>query len=230
MQNCSHSVTAGLAISFPRREPMSDHSELIDQAETDRREGKFSDAADNYAAGGFVRIGSSFPAEPYHGPGTSAGLTNLLRSAVCHRLATQPDRAQRRCEQGVLIATEITDRTASIDPPENGYDRARRGAWFEYVGDFRLLSASGEHETAYDEAIDIYQAADDPLTGYAEWEHMNLMGLFNDVSAGGGHDRIDWVTFDPERTLTEWVSYKTERFETYLDDLLKQDDWPMDED
>lgn len=206
---------------------MPDHSEIIEQAAVARNEGAFGEAADSYAAGGFVRVGSSFPFEPSRGPGMSAGLANLLCSAVCHRLADHSERARGRCEQGVSLAAEMADRSERDETADNEYDRARRGAWSEYVGDFRLVGGLSAHEAAYDEAVEIYHAAGDPLTGYAEWEHMRLMDLFNDVSVGSGHERTDWCTFDPERTLTEWVTYKTERFGSYLDELVTQDSWPI---
>jgi len=201
----------------------------VEQATSAHLAGAYADAADQYAAAGFEVIGSSISQSSYDGPKMSRGLCHLFRSGVCHKLSDQTTLYRLRCRQGAELAKEIVTRVQTVEPPENAYDRAHRGVWYEFLGDFRQLGGFEAPDDAYNHAVDIYVEADDPDTGYSEWGHMRLMELFDQIAAGAGHNEQDWPTFNNDETLTDWVTHKQQQLPVYLDEIIQAGQWERED-
>lgn len=188
-----------------------------------REKGRLNDAGDYFTLAAYEYLGEC--------PLTSGRTIShaeyyLLQSAVCYRIDENWNRCENRCHQGILIAEDVLESVKRADKPENFYDRARRGALYEYIGDFRTVGELGEAREAYDNASQIYQNAGDPNTGYSEQEHMWLMEFF-DLVASAVNDGLDdkWRSLLSDTTFSEWVEYKRERLPTLLDALDERGEW-----
>ncbi|USZ71101.1 hypothetical protein [Natronosalvus halobius] len=126
---------------------------------------------------------------------------------------------------GILIAEEMIDRVFAADPLEYFYDQARRGVWYEYIGDFRCIGNFGDPTSAYDQAREVYEAADDPDTWYSEQEHGYTMAVFREVARGVNRDPGPIDDMENDMTLTDWVSFKEDAYPSLLDDLTERGDW-----
>uniref|UniRef100_A0A8A2VJK4 Uncharacterized protein n=2 Tax=Haloterrigena alkaliphila TaxID=2816475 RepID=A0A8A2VJK4_9EURY len=113
-----------------------------------------------------------------------------------------------------------------MDPPDNAYDRARRGVWYEYIGDFRCIGNVGDPAAAYEEAIEVYEAADDPDTGYSEQEHCYTMAVYREVAKAADKDPGPIDDFDNDLTLTKWVEKKQESYPSLLENVSQSGAWP----
>ena len=199
-----------------------DHESAADDR---RRRGDFAEAGDQFSAAAYAYLGLADSL-----PTTGLGITNtefsFLPASVCYRLDARPDRATNRCKQGILIAEDVLERTLTVERPENSYDQARQGAPYEFIGDLRLLGQLDGVESAYDEAIRVYETAGDPNTGYSEQEHMRLMSFLDLVGSGVGQPLDDeWRTGMAGATLTDWVEHKRAQLPVVLDQLLEKGSW-----
>ncbi|MFC7046963.1 hypothetical protein ACFQH6_17540 [Halobacteriaceae archaeon GCM10025711] len=187
-----------------------------------RRAGEFEAAGNLYTRAAFEGLGVN----EFTLGNTSRYLRPLLSAATCYRLAGDERTCRYRCQVGALLAEEIGERLLARSTPENAYDNARRGAWFEFVGDFRLLGGLDGADDAYERAKEIYREAGDPETADSEVVHGVLLGYFYDVAAAVGHDT---ETFNLEVSLrypfSEWVEYKQAYLPDLLDTLFEQGEW-----
>lgn len=168
-------------------------------------------------------LGKSLPTK--FGTKISGGEVALLRAAICYRLGGRLDRCENRCRMGILVAEDMIDRVFEMEPPENAYDRARRGAWYEYIGDFRCIGDFGDPGSAYDRAIEVYEDAGDPGTECSEQEHMYTMAVYNEVARALGRDPEPVETTQNDMTLTDWVEKKRETYPEMLTELDERGEW-----
>jgi len=195
-----------------------------EQAKELRQKGEFVEAGDYYTVAAYGYLGEDLPGR--FGVRISHGASGLQRAALCYRLASRRGRCQNRAKQGILIAEDMLDRVFVGDPPDNHYDRARRGAWHEYIGDFQLMADLADPTDAYEQAIAVYEDAGDPGTGYAEQEHGFLIWLYQSVGSAVGCDIDPIDTGLNDLTFSDWVAMKRENLPSFLTDLDDQATWP----
>lgn len=194
-----------------------------DRANELRTNGDYVEAGEYYSLAAYCRFGER-PPDSY-GINMSAGQVNLLRAAICYRVGGRSDRCRTRCRQGELIAEEMIDRVFSMDPPEYHYDRARRGVWYEYLGDFRCIGEIGDPDRAYERAIVVYEDAGDPGTECSEQEHGYTMAVYREVARAVDQDPGPIDSMRNELTLTDWVAAKRETYPSLLDELDERGKW-----
>lgn len=194
-----------------------------DLASTHRRNGKYTLAANQYTTAAYAHLAEG-PPSGYHKI-VSWALYRLLQSGICYRIANNFDRCRNRCRQGILIAEDTVEQVTELSQTDNEYDMARRGAWHEYVGDFRLVADLSGVDDAYEKAKETYRTAGNPVCGYAEQEHMRLHDFFRSVALPQGHDVDDWHTIEMDSQLTTWVDYKAEYLPGYLEATYEQAEW-----
>lgn len=81
----------------------------------------------------------------------AGGLYYLLHASYGYRRAQRIDRAGNRCEQGILIASDIIEHQIE--------DTVREGLLLEYIGDFKVLGDIDGQNSVYDKAAMKYTAA-----------------------------------------------------------------------
>lgn len=196
-----------------------------DRAIRARKGGELVRAGEHYSLAGFARLSEDIPGR--YGIRVSAGVVNLLRAAICYRVGNRPNRCQNRCEIGILVAEDVHQRVFDEERPENAYDRARRGVWQEYIGDFRHIGRINDPDEAYQNAIDVYEDAGDPDTFYSEQEHCYTMAVYREVARSVGRDcgPVDSVSND--LTLGTWVQKKRETYVSMLTELEERGEWPL---
>lgn len=201
-------------------------SEYADIADEKRQDKQFVEAGDHYTQATYEYLGESGPAPDRSK--SSKGLHYLAMGAICYRLGDQYDWCRNRCRQGVLIAESISERALSQKPSSNQYEIARRGAWSEYIGDFRVLGDFDNADEAYEAAKDVYREAEDPRLAIIEQEHMRLVELLRKLGTATEYDLEELYRLQRHYdggTLTEWVDYKREHLSKALERLLRQNEW-----
>ena len=125
----------------------------------------------------------------------------------------------RHAEDG---APQQVERDADDD---GGQDRARRGAWYEYIGDFRCIGEIGDPDTAYEHAIAVYEEAGDPDTECSEQEHWYTMAVYREVARAADTDPGPIDSMDDDRTLSDWVERKRTTYPSLLAELSTDDEF-----
>jgi len=204
---------------------------LLEAAQASRGQSQLAEAGDQYTRAACEYLGDAeweLPPALSHG-NIAFGLYALLCAGTCFRIAKLDTRCQNRVKQGILIAQDMEARVSAGPIPDNAYDHARQGAWHEFIGDFRAVGRLDGVSSAYDTAVEVYLAADDPETGYSELEHMRLFDFIYELSRG---TEIETEQIDSVRTgcgFTEWVEFKRK----HLPELLSQHDsqvtWPVED-
>lgn len=205
------------------KDEQKDGHEWAERADQYREEGDLATAGDNYTTSGYAHLSEGLPTR--YCSHVSWALYRLLVAGVCFRMAEEVERCQNRCKQGVLIAEDTGKRVKELDSASNAYDQARRGAWQEFIGDFRLVGDIDGANEAYDLAKDWYEHAGDPSSGLSEQEHMRLHDFFRNVALSRGHDAEEWEHVETSASLTTWVDYKTKHLPGYLTELYEEDEW-----
>jgi len=202
-------------------------SQYEETADDHRLRGEFVEAGDTYTTAAYAYLATHLPktAKGFCDPGFC-----LLEAAVCYRLGGQMNRCVNRCEQGILLAEDVLDRVDAREPPKCAFDRARRAALYEFIGNFRIIGGLDGAAEAYDEAINIYETEDNPITAYIEQEHMSLLGFLELLSKGVDADGELGAKWWNEARLTEWVSYERNRLPILLSELDKQGEWRWKDD
>lgn len=192
----------------------------LDQAREFRHEGAFVEAGDRFTVNAYENLGRSTPHVTWWG----LGLVNLQRAALCYRIGGRMDRCENRCRQGTLIAEDMIDHVFESDP-EYYWDRARRGCWYEHIGDFRVIGRMDDAATAYERAIEIYRTEGDPDTYLAEEEHIPLMELFRFISEAADRDHSPIDERENGMTFTDWVRHKQEELPVLIETLCERQQW-----
>lgn len=188
-----------------------------------RTDGELVRAGEYYSLAGFARLSDDVPGR--YGIRVSGGVVNLLRAAICYRVGDRMDRCRNRCRMGILVAEDMHDRVFDAEQPENSYDRARRGVWQEYIGDFRCIGDIGDPDAAYENAIDVYEHAGDPDTFYSEQEHCYTMAVYHEVTKAVDRDSGPIDDYLNDMTFTDWVRKKQETYPLLLGELDQYDEW-----
>ncbi|QCJ46439.1 MULTISPECIES: hypothetical protein [Haloprofundus] len=199
--------------------------EHVENAEAHRRRGEFSAAGDWFTAAAYEYLGDSPPGFP----ATTAckGEYMFLLAGVCYRLAGTRDQCVNRCKQGILVAEDLNARHLPVPEDEYWFERARRGVWYEYIGDFRLVGELAGVEEAYTEAKRIYRLGEDPESGMAEQEHLYLFEFFERVVQVSAETDDEWREIRHHTPFTKWVDYKLNTLPDALDDLFTRNEWPL---
>lgn len=200
------------------------HKMKFEKAHERERIGK-----NHWENGEFVEAGESYTAAAFHyfadwpperrGKNMSHGEYYLLLAATCYRRGSQINRAKSRCQQGILFAEELLDRTKGIGGSAS-YDRARYGAWYEYIGDFQLIGHFNYKVDAYERAKRIYFEEGDPPVAHREQEHMWLIEFFDQVAGETNDYSEDWRRILQEYTFSEWIEYKQEHLPKILESVF----------
>lgn len=202
--------------------------ELYEQAEGFRASGELALAGDAYTRATHEFAGDcerSFP-EP---DSTHLALGSLLDAATCYRVASDEFRVQNRCELGAVIVADHQNYVERHDVDPGSFADLRRGVWSEFLGDLRTIAGVAEAGEAYEQAIEIYEAAGDFELVYAEQEHTRLAAFFRSIRRGAGEQVAD---DDPEQlgpgtTFSEWVEYKRTKLPALLQQLEESGRWPV---
>lgn len=201
-------------------------SEYVDIADEKRQNKQFVEAGDYYTQATYEYLGQG-GSKPNRST-SSKGLHYLAMGSICYRLANRFDWCENRCQQGVLIAESISERALSHRPSSNQYEIARRGAWAEYVGDFRILADLDNAADAYEVAKEVYREADDPKLAVIEQEHMRLVELLRKIGVAAEYDLEELYSLQQHYdggTFTDWLDYKREHLPKVLERLLAQEEW-----
>lgn len=191
--------------------------ELESQADERRKGGKYREAAEAYEAAAFECLGDS-PGSKAGGT-VSSGAELLLEATLCYALAGHESERANRAQIGVLIARNAVDHLKDRDFPSK-YDEAKVGAWYEFIGDFKLIGGLEDYDEWYDRAQQVYLDSDDPSSTLAEQAHLNLFKFFRLTRRGVGISDPQVCTSN-EPTLTEWLSKKQSELPSDLNVLLE---------
>lgn len=119
--------------------------EFAEKALTLTKRGAFEDAGDHYTQAAYQSLAhDAITTESEHQIG--AGLERLLRAALCYRRAALPTRCRNRCEQGILIATDLQHDTVTAAP--------KVAVLQEYIADFHGLGGIDGADRAYRETLE----------------------------------------------------------------------------
>lgn len=188
-----------------------------------RGNSEFAEAGDYYTVAGYEYLGGDIPGFPATDVSHAEFL--LLLASVCYRLAGLTGRCRNRCKQGILIAEDMNSRHLPVPEDEYWYERARRGVWYEFIGDFRMVGELGGSQDAYEKAKQIYRQGKNPETGSAERENMELIYFYKQV-ASPEESVKDWDEIELRFSFTEWVDFKADSLQAELEELDKVKEWP----
>lgn len=192
--------------------------ELESQADERRKAGAYHEAAEAYEAAAFECLGDS-PGSKAGGT-VSSGAELLLEATLCYALAGRESERANRSRIGVLVAENAVEHLREQDLPSE-YDRAKVGAWCEFVGDFRLIGGLGGYDEWYDQAEQVYRDAGDPSSSLAEQAHLNLFTFYRLVRRGVGVNNTQEATDGV--SLTKWLSLKRSDLPSDLSTLMERE-------
>lgn len=185
-----------------------DYQQYRNAAEETRKSGEFTEAGHEYTAAAYEILGhANYAQEPFERGqvDTTSGLISLLSATLCYRLGGDLARSRVRSEQGILLVEELRDHVVRYD--------AQRGVMYEYIGDFELISDTGDWRVAYDEADTYYRDVENVIGWRAEPEfEMNLGFMFE--LASEANSSIDRETKDDLKTsdLERRTAYKRNHY------------------
>lgn len=194
-------------------------TDLDDDANALASEGKFSEAGDTYVRAGFEEAGEWFGASSW-----GQELRMLYKACLCYRLADQPRQYHFAATLGIRLAEEYAARADERPEPSHPPDKAERGVWHEFVGDFRLVASLDDANTAYDQAKDHYRAAGDPFADFGEGPIGVAQAVFSTTVLVAGAD-YDLITDSTQGCLTDWVDYKRAHLPDLIDSLVASGVW-----
>lgn len=199
----------------------------METADAYREEHRYAKSGEFYSVAAYEYLGDGPPSIP--GTKYSHGLFALLLGSTCFRLAGQLARCENRCRQGLLVAEDMLHMYGEEREVSNDYEYARKGAWHEFIGDFRTLGGLTDAEIAYDTAEQIYRAANNPPTAHREQEHMWLM-RYLELVAGETLDSTKYRRIIRQTTLLDWLAYKRQELPTVLEAVFERGTWIPDND
>jgi len=202
--------------------------ELQTEAESLRSADDLTEAGYTYTLAAHEYAGAATRVFPEPGSQELA-LRELLKAATCYRIGGDEFRTQNRCDLGILLAEDHFEYINEVGYEEGTFAALRRGAWPEFIGDFRTIAERGDADEAYEQAISIYESAGDFEFVCAEQEHMALTVFVESIRRGLGQDVPEEA---PERrgfgySFSEWVKYKREQLPELLAQLEEQGEWPV---
>lgn len=191
--------------------------DLESKADDLRDEGNYEVAAEYYWIAAFECFGDSIPS--VYGETASFGAELLLECTFCNGIAGREVRRQNRASIGVLIAEDIIDREPSKEFRDQ-FDRSRKGAWYEFIGDFKLTGNLGPHEVWYEKAEQEYRQHGDPSVSLAEQEHLNLFTFYRVVMNHSECDESEQIP--PEgATFSDWIEMKRSNLPSLIERAIE---------
>lgn len=196
---------------------------LRDKAEEKRAAGDYLTAGDYYSRAAFERTGRG----AFLHFSTGFELRRFLEACTCYRVGGADQWCENRARMGALLAKELGERVFSNPEPEHAFDRAQRGVWYEYVGDFRTVGQFDDSEAAYERTKETYRDAGDPRTGAAEQPQGAIMAYFYTVADAAGADMDEVYETTKHQPFSEWVEYKQKRLPGLLETLVENGSYPL---
>lgn len=188
-----------------------------------RKEGQYSDAADEYAAAAYEYLGEH---GLEHSLSAARGLKALAVGAICLRLSGDLEGAENLCWQGVYISESIAAEAQSRPPASHSHDQSERLIWYEFEADFRTIGGHSGREDAYDRVEQAYRDVGDPACASCEQFHMSVAAPMKLLVYGTGLDEEPLhAVLEPPAHLTEWIEFKRTHLPTALDSLNVDDEW-----
>lgn len=157
----------------------------------------------------------------------SWGATELLAAALCFRLDGSLERAQSRCNQGVIVVTDARDHERKFTNPRN---RARQGLAFEIIGDLQLFGNFDSYDDSYRNAKEIYSSVESSFGWQAEEEFESLIRPLFDLAESVEYN-IDAKTQDEitRTSLVKRIEFKRDNYTHILDGILNEGGWTSDD-
>jgi tetratricopeptide (TPR) repeat protein len=193
-------------------------------AKAHHKDGRYEEAADAYVESGYEYLGA-YGLAPFK-VSPARGLTQLAIAAACLRHIERMDDCRNLCWQGVYVSEAIGKKALDQPRASYDYDQSKRGVWFGYAGDFKLLGDLPGKEEAYEKAKEVYIDAGDPQRG-AEQLHMAVIVLTKYLLHGTGMetDELRSLGRPPEEPLSEWIEFKRRRIPEALERLDTCEEW-----
>lgn len=197
------------------------YREYRERASECRANGAFDQAGHYYTAAAHEALGhANYASESLdHGQvNTARGLRSTLAAALCYRLAETIERCRIRCSQGILLAEEIRDYTATYEP--------QQGIMWEYIGDFRVIADRQDWMDAYDMAASYYEDCNNVIGWLAEPEFETNMAFMLTVADAVEYD-IDRQTKSEitASSLDRRIAYKREHFKKIISKVVSRGEW-----
>ena len=158
---------------------------------------------------------------------TGHALRDLLNACICYRIEGADQWCENRVRMGLLLAEELGTRFRSKPPATHPFDRAQRGVWDEFIGDFRVIGRLGGSERVYERAKETYREAGDPHTGSEEPPHATVIWFFYSVADAAGADMDEVFEATHNQPFSEWVEYKQERLPGLLETVVENGSYPL---
>ncbi|WP_410766472.1 hypothetical protein [Haloferax sp. DFSO60] len=197
--------------------------ELEEEATALAREGDFGSAGDTFVKASFEEAGDWFGSNSW-----AMELRILFKACLCYRLAKQSRQCEFAAWLGIDLAEEYAERAEAPPTPSHPPDRAQRGAWHEFVGDFRLIAGLDGVTDAYEQAKDRYEQAGNPTAHYAEGPIMSSQATFSTVVLVADVD-YNYIRESTQGQLTDWVEYKQEYIGQFIDQIIASGEWKLPE-
>jgi hypothetical protein len=204
----------------------ADHHERAVAAIADRR---YEAAGNALARAGWTTLAEPRPGQdPFDADEkgwVGEGVTHLLTSAICYRVAGRTDRAASRGTEAGAVATDLE--TALSHP-------AQQACLQELVADARLVGGSDDAAEAYEDAADAYREAAESVDDPHDWSTTPLFRAaatpLQQVarSTANGEIAVSWEDLHgsdpstPGRFLAHRATFKHQRFPTLLDAVVAE--------
>lgn len=144
---------------------------------------------------------------------------NRLFSILCRRFEDEHSHARAVARQGVAVIEELVNHHPSVTE-----SAGRRGLCHELEGDLRYVADLGDHEQAYDAALDCYDQVPDGDKWIPEPEFTSAIDYVEDLMIAAG------LTPDSRRfkkahmdELPIRVDMKRDEFRTAIEELTAED-------
>lgn len=195
----------------------------LEKAEKKRSNGDYVAAGEYYSQAAFERAGVG----TFVNGSDGSELRCLLHACTCYRVGEAEKWYQNRARMGELLTEELATRAFSKPEPTHTFDKAQRGVWYEFAGDFRTVGGFTDAAAAYEQAKQVYREAGNPTTGSAEQPHMAVLSYFDSVAKAADADIDEIRGSTSNQPLSNWVTYKQDRLPKYLEILDDRGEYPI---
>lgn len=192
------------------------------EAERKRKAGEFVTAGEYYSQAAFELVGVG----AFINTSSGAELRRLLEACTCYRIGGAGQWCTNRARLGELLAEEWAERAFSGEEPSHAFDRAERGVWYEYIGDFRTVGQFGDIDAAYEQAKKVYRDAGDPNANLYEQRHGSNMAFFKSVATASDKNMDEVYSVLKRESFSTWVEYKQEQLPKLLETVIQNESYP----
>lgn len=193
------------------------------QAEEKREQGEYVTAGHYYSQAAFEIAGVG----AFINTSDGTELRRLLEACTCYRIGGADQWCRNRARLGELLAEEWAQRVFTKPEPSYDFDRAERGVWYEYIGDFRTVGQLGDPDPMYARAKEIYRDAGDPMANLAETPQKANISYFNSLARAAGKDMEEVYSITKNGTFSEWVEYKQKHLVGILETIIENESYPI---